>query len=291
MSLQRQVVLCADDFGLTDGVSRGILDLAEQGRLSATSAMTNMPGWRRAAPDLKPYAGRLGIGLHLNLTTGTPIQSMPHLAPGGTFPALGAILSDALRGRLSEEEVADEIRRQVVAFEAVHEAPPDFVDGHQHVHVLPVIRQALFAVLKEKGYAGRIWIRDPSDGMTAILRRPISRGKALIVKALARGFRSQARAAGFDTNEGFSGFAPLDQTVPARRVFSTCLTNLGPRPVVMCHPGHVDDELRSLDPAVESRPEELAYLQSDAFAELLEERGIALALSPAFRESSGHSAG
>ena len=43
----RSVILCADDFGLADGVSRGIVELAWKGRLSATGAMTNMPGWRR----------------------------------------------------------------------------------------------------------------------------------------------------------------------------------------------------------------------------------------------------
>lgn len=284
MSLPRQVVLCADDFGLTDGVSRGILDLAEQGRLSATSAMTNMPGWRRAAPGLRPHVGRIGIGLHLNLTVGVPIQPMPHLAPDGTFPTLGVLLSSVMRRRLSVEEIRDEICRQVVAFEAVHEALPDFVDGHQHVHVLPPVRQALFSALRERGYAGRVWLRDPSDRIASILRRPIGRGKALIVTALARGFRSQARVAGFDTNDGFSGFGPLDLTIESRRIFETSLADLGPRPVVMCHPGYVDDELRSLDPAVESRPEELAYLQSEAFGRLLAERGIGLSKAPVCRD-------
>ena len=47
----RNVILCADDFGLADGVSQGIVELAQMGRLSATGAMTNMPGWRRAAGE------------------------------------------------------------------------------------------------------------------------------------------------------------------------------------------------------------------------------------------------
>ena len=62
MSFFRNVILCADDFGLADGVSRGIVELAEMGRLSATGAMTNMPGWRRAAGDLKPLKARIAVG-------------------------------------------------------------------------------------------------------------------------------------------------------------------------------------------------------------------------------------
>lgn len=82
----RSVILCADDFGLADGVSRGIVELAWKGRLSATGAMTNMPGWRRAAPDLKPLKDRIAVGLHLNFTVGVPLGEMPDLAADGVFP-------------------------------------------------------------------------------------------------------------------------------------------------------------------------------------------------------------
>ncbi|WP_210485589.1 ChbG/HpnK family deacetylase [Microvirga antarctica] len=280
MAATRKVVLCADDFGLSDGVSRGILELAEAGRISATGAMTNMPGWRRAAPDLARVTGRIGIGLHLNLTTGSPIGPMPNLAPGGAFPALRDLLARSLTGRLSLGEIRAEIARQVVAFESVHGAAPMFVDGHQHVHVLPVVRLALLSVLTERGYQEKLWLRDPSDSGRSILGRSVGRGKALLVDILAAGFRARAGAAGFATNDGFSGYAPFDLSVPPERIFAEAFRSLGPRPVVMCHPGYVDEELRGLDPAVESRPLERAYLASPAFARLLRERGIVL--SPGF---------
>lgn len=275
----RNVILCADDFGLADGVSRGIIELAEMSRLSATGAMTNMPGWRRSALHLKPLKGRIAVGLHLNLTTGSPLGPMPRLAPTGAFPTLGTLLPKAMRRQLSVEEVAGEIGRQLDAFLEAHGEPPAFVDGHQHVHVLPAIRPALIRVLTDRGYAGRVWLRDPSDRMAAILRRPIGRSKALVVKSLAQGFARSAQGAGFQTNKGFSGFAPLDLSVPAARIFEAAFSTLGACPVVMCHPGYVDDELCALDPAVESRVEELEYLKSDAFRALLEERELRLASS------------
>jgi len=273
------VVLCADDFGLSDGVSRGIVELAETGRVSATGAMTNMPGWRRAARDLKALKGRVAAGLHLNLTTGSPLGAMPQLASSGAFPPLKALLVKAARRQLPGHEIAEEIERQLDAFTDIYGEPPAFVDGHQHVHVLPVVRPALIRVLAARGHAGRVWLRDPSDRTGAILRRPIGRSKAMIVKALAVGFAGRAHAAGFQTNEGFSGFAPLDLTVPADRVFEEAFSGLGRSPVVMCHPGYVDDELRGLDPAVESRMEELEFLKSEAFGSLLERRGIGLCQS------------
>lgn len=276
MSPFRNVVLCADDFGLSDGVSRGIVELAQMGRLSATGAMTNMPGWTRNAAALKSLEDRLGIGLHLNLTTGAPLGRMPRLASSGAFPSLGKLLMQALRGGLPVSEIQEELARQLDAFIEAHGRPPSFVDGHQHVHVLPGIWPALLMVLTERGYADRVWLRNPSDSIASILRRPISRNKALLVKSLARSFSRNAQAGGFRMNEGFSGFAPFDLSISPERIFATALSALGPSPVVMCHPGYVDDELRGLDPAVESRVRELEYLKSDAFGELLEESGIRL---------------
>jgi len=280
MSSFRTVILCADDFGLADGVSRGIVELAEMGRLSATGAMTNMPGWRRAARSLMPLRDRIAVGLHLNFTAGSPLGPMPRLAPSGRFPDLKDLLPKALKRQLPGGEIAQEISRQIEAFEEALGHAPAFVDGHQHVHVLPAIRPALIQALNARGYAGRVWLRDPSDKAMAILRRPIGRSKALIVKSLARGFARSAHAAGFRTNKGFSGFAPLDLSVPAARVFEEAFSKLGAHPLVMCHPGYVDDELRALDPALQSRVEELNYLKSDAFRDLLEQRGLRLVPRP-----------
>jgi hypothetical protein len=276
----KRLVLCADDYALTEGVSRGILELAERGCISATSVMANMPGWPRLAPALREAAGSIGIGLHLNLTTASPLGTLPGIAPAGAFPNLQDLLRRAATARLPAAEVRSEIERQLDAFEQAFGAPPGFVDGHQHVHVLPVIRTTLLQVLRERGLQGRVWLRDPSDGILPIIRREVSANKALVVKALAIGFRRAARAAGFDTNEGFSGYSPFELATRPERVFGQALIDLGPRPVVMAHPGYADETLRGLDSDVESRPHELAYLGSPAFQDLLQERGVVLSKSP-----------
>ncbi|TCZ57196.1 ChbG/HpnK family deacetylase [Roseicella aquatilis] len=286
--MPRPVVLCADDYALTEGVSRGILDLAQRGRISATGVMANMPGWPRLAAPLRGLGrGTVGIGLHMNLTTGAPLGRMPGLAPAGRLPGLRHLLrrvlpaSGAARAAM-EAELAAEIARQLDTFEQAHGAAPDFVDGHQHVHALPVVRRALLRVLADRYPAGgaRPWLRDPSEGIGAILARGVSADKALVVAALSTGFRRAARAAGFDLNRGFSGFSPLNATTSAARVLERALLRPGPRHLVMCHPGHADEALRALDPAVESRPAELAYLASTAFADLLASRRVILVPRP-----------
>jgi predicted glycoside hydrolase/deacetylase ChbG (UPF0249 family) len=276
----RPVVLCADDFGLTEGVSRGILDLARMGRISAASAMTNRPWWPRLARDLDAIGGELGVGLHLNLTVGAPLGAMPQLAPKGVFPELSEVLRGAFRKRLPLAEIGAEIDRQLTAFEAALGRPPDFIDGHQHVHALPGIRDALLKILRDRGWQGRVWLRDPSDRLGATLRRRVAVRKALTVRMLARGFAAAACAAGFEVNEGFSGFSPFDLARDPAADFPRYFEALGRRPLVMCHPGHVDAELARLDPVGEPREQEYAYLASDTFSDWLRAKNVVLVPRP-----------
>ena len=280
MSFKHRVVLCADDFGLTEGVSRGILDLAHMGRLSATSAMTNCPAFSRMAPGLADLGETIAVGMHLNLTTGAPLGPMPVFAPTGCLPENREVIRRAFTGRMPLEEIAAEIGRQLDAFGMALGRAPDFVDGHNHVHVLPGVRPSLLRALRKRAADG-VWLRDPRDRLAAIVRRGVSVRKALLVRGFAAGFGA-ARRSGLDANAGFSGFSPFDQTTEAEvhRVFDAAFSALGPRPLVMCHPGYADDALRELDSVVGTRALELAYLGSERFRDLLEERGIRLVTRP-----------
>jgi len=274
---RRPVVLCADDYGLSPGVSRGILDLARRQRISATGSMTNIPAFRDAAPALRELSGTIGLGLHLTLTTGAPLGALPRLAPDGRLPPLGRLLSLSLSGRLPAAEIRPEIERQLDAFAAATGRLPDFVDGHQHVHVLAGVRGALLAALDARGWRG--WLRDPGDRLGAIRARPQGR-KAAVVAGLGLGFRRAARRAGFATNRGFSGFSDFAEGEGFAEAFERSFRALGPAPLVMCHPGEIDEALRALDPVVASRPLELAYLGSARFAEFLDREGIRLVPGP-----------
>jgi chitin disaccharide deacetylase len=281
MVAARKIVLCADDYAMSEGISRGIIELLGSGRLSATSVMTNMPEWGSLAPELSPFRRIRGIGLHLNLTTGRPLTEMPFICPAGEFLRLPELIQRAFTGRLPESEIREELDRQLDAFIEVMGQAPDFLDGHQHVHVLPVIRQTLLSVLSQRGLTGAVWLRDPSDGIVPIIRREVGANKALLVKGLAIGFRAAATAASFTTNEGFSGFSPLDPKISGERVITRAFSSLGSRPVIMCHPGYVEPSLRDIDPVVESRPAELAYLASEAFGLFMAERDFELVPRPA----------
>jgi predicted glycoside hydrolase/deacetylase ChbG (UPF0249 family) len=258
------IILCADDYALTEGVSRAVGELAAARRLSATSAMVTMPCWPAMAQRLAVHRGRIAAGLHLNLTLGAPLGAMPRLAPGGVFPRRNALVARALLGLVGRAEVRSEIERQLDAFEKHLGFAPDHIDGHEHVHVLPGVRQSLFEVAARRYRAPKPLLRDPADSWRAIAARGGMQGKAKIVAALARGFGDGALRHGLPTNAGFSGYSSFDLNEPYREELERALRQPGPRHIVMCHPGHPDADLAALDPVVERRRMEYEALMRDA---------------------------
>lgn len=254
------ILLCADDYAMTEGVSRGIEELAAAGRLSATSAMVTTRHWAGDAARVHALKDKIAVGLHFNLTLGAPLGPIPHLAPDGRLPLVGDLVKRAIIGDVDAAEIETETLCQLDAFETAFGSPPDFVDGHQHVHALPRIRTAFLTALKRR-YAGRpLLIRDPSAGLAASARIGVAMPKAILLSALSAGFARAVRAAGFLSNDRFAGVSAFEIGM-AEREFNRFANVTGRFPIVMCHPGFADAELASLDPLTARREEELAVLR------------------------------
>ncbi|EGX99428.1 hypothetical protein AZA_89435 [Nitrospirillum viridazoti Y2] len=274
------IILNADDYGLSPGVSQGILALIRQGRLSGTSCMTATPFWPQHAPWLAEVADRADIGLHLTLTDQEPAGPCPALAPDGRFGTVGDLMIRALTGRLRgaavQADLRAEIERQLDLFEAHAGRPPSHVDGHQHVHLLPGVRGLVLDAVARRYPRGSVYVRDCAEPMAAVLARGVDSVKALIIASLARGLAAAAARRGIPTNRGFRGvydFGP-DRDFPA--LMARFLAPARDRVLIMVHPALPDEVLAGLDPVVASRQVEQAYLSGDAFAHLLEEMGVRL---------------
>lgn len=272
----RPAVVCADDYGLAPGVSDAIAELIGAGRLSATSCMTTMADWRRAAAPLRELVRRApaDVGLHLTLTDQAPLSRASGLAIDGRLPPLGRLLPRALAHALPAAALVDELRAQFDAFEDAWGAPPDYVDGHQHVHVLPGVREAVVAELLRRYPVGRVWVRDCVEPPVRCLRRGESTAKAMFISALGAGLRRQLHAAGIPANDGFSGLHDFSTVRPFGDKMRRFLAALGPRPLLHVHPGRVDAALLGCDALTTPREAELAYLASDEFADDLATAGV-----------------
>ena len=269
----RRLLICADDYAISPAVSAGIRELALAGRLSATGVMTCMRHWPTEAPALRPLAERVAVGLHFTLTDQAPLGPMPVLAPAGRLPAIARLVTLGLFRALPGAEIAAELDRQLDAFEAHFGAPPDFIDGHQHVHLFPGIWPLVLAVFGRRLDPRRCWLRDCSDA--GLWRRPDA-VKAAIIDRFGRALSCAAKARGIRCNRGFSGFYDIRrQSLGA--ALPAMLAGAGDGHLLMVHPGHVDEALRACDSLTEPRQAEWAFLAGPELPACLERLGLAIA--------------
>jgi len=274
----RRIWLCADDYGLSPAVDQAIRDLVAHGRLNATSVMVATPAFDRAAAEalakLNAEAPRVAIGLHVTLTA--PFKPLSaDFAPlkSGAFLPIGGMMTHAFLCRLDRQLLGAEMAAQFAAFRAAFGRPPDFVDGHHHVHLLPQVRDAVLTAVQR--FAPKAWVRQCGRALP-LLQRFADR-KGLLLDLLSFGFCRRAANLGLRTNPGFAGTYHFGAGMPFAELFPRFLDRLPDGGVVMCHPGLVDDELRRLDSLTTRREEEYAYFAGDAFTLALTAHNVTLA--------------
>jgi predicted glycoside hydrolase/deacetylase ChbG (UPF0249 family) len=260
------IILNADDYGLSEGVSRGILELCGARRVSATSAIVTLDRWHGDAAHLLSVRSTTAIGLHLNLTLGRPLITRPHahdLNTEGRLLSIRQLAQRALLGIVDQHAVQAECHAQIMAFRSAVGHLPDFIDGHQHAHVLPKIRHALLAAIANFTWLKPPMIRVPSDRHARSGAYRDEWVKRTVITQLCRGFRKTLEDARLPTNETFAGFSSFNLGHDYGAELGRALDGGGRCHIVMCHPGYGDTELAaSGDPVVERRGEELAGIMS-----------------------------
>jgi len=275
----RKLWLCADDYGISPAVNRAIRDLVGRGRINATSVMVTAPSFSTAEAmalsDLGDPDGRAAIGLHVTLTAPFRPSTRTYrpVAPDGTFLSLSHVFATGLLRRLDPDALATEVESQFAAFWAAFGRSPDFVDGHQHVHLLPQVSDAVLAAMKRS--APDAWIRQ--CGRSVPLRHRWSDPKGLLLDILSIRLRQRSAVCSIRTNPAFAGTYNFRRVADFEALFGSFLQNLPDGGLVMCHPGFVDAELRRLDELTTLREHEHAFFAGERFPALLTAHGIALA--------------
>lgn len=264
----RRVVVCVDDFGLNRRVDDSVIALAQQGRISATGCLVDAPAWQEDAPRLqRECAGLIDIGLHLNLSEA--FAGAPSPLPWNQ------LVLRAYAGALDPNAVRAEIARQLDRFEQTLGRRPDFVDGHRHVHQLPIVRRALVDLLAERHAGARPWLRSCAAPARSPGLPAGERFKAQVIAALgSRGLNRLARRAGFAQNRHLLGVYGFEGTVAEQQArLSAWLRCAEDGDLLMCHtawPAAADPT----DPIAPARAVEHQALAGEAFGRQLAEAGL-----------------
>jgi predicted glycoside hydrolase/deacetylase ChbG (UPF0249 family) len=262
----RVLAVCADDFGLSPGVSHGIARLAGRQRLTAVSCLANAAHWRAAAPMLRDWPRSVDVGLHFNLTEGQPLSDeLRRVWP--RLPSLPRLIVQAHLRRLPVRAIAAELAAQRAAFVHAAHRPPDFVDGHQHVHHLPQVRDVVLDALADGAAAVRNTARVLGPGFALKRGLIAGTGGAALARALAqRDLRHNTALL------GVYDFVPGRYRHWMRGWLASAPGGGG---LLFCHPGDRDTS-GVVDAIAAAREPEAEYLGSAAFDDDLAAAGVVL---------------
>ena len=251
-----RLIINADDFGLTPGINRAVIELHQAGVVSSATLMATGPAFNDAVALALRNPG-LGVGCHLVFTDGIPVshpESIPTLlgADGKTFrPSAIDFAQAALRGTILASDLALETQAQI---QKLQRAGIDVthVDTHKHTHLLPAIGGPVFHVAQR---CGILSLRNPVEPRwsSSLANAPLRRCLEMrLLEQFAPAFlklTQQARACELipEGTLGIAATGTMDAAVLQRALHR--LINHYPDSTyeMLCHPGYNDAALDAQD--------------------------------------------
>jgi len=277
----RRLIVNADDFGLTPGVNRAIVEAHRQGIVTSATLMANGSAFDDAI-HLTQSAQQLSIGCHVVLVDGAPV-SAPSLVPtlinakGLLSKSLNNFALRAISGNLAPAEIQTEAVAQIQKLQAAG-ISVSHLDTHKHTHMIPTVLQALLVAARTCGIRA---VRNPFGVLhfSTLLKRPglwKQSSKVALLNRFGKGFRKTVAQAGLVTPDGTLGIVATGSLDD--RLFDNIVDTI-PEGTweLVCHPGYNDADLDRLRTRLrESRAVELRILTSPEAREALERSGIEL---------------
>jgi hopanoid biosynthesis associated protein HpnK len=283
----RRLIINADDFGLTSGVNRAIAEAHRAGIVTSSTLMANSQAFAEAV-NLAKQSPNLSVGCHVVLTDGAPLSPLEKiptlLSRNGNAnqfrESLASFVLAALRGRLSQQEIADEIAAQISKLQAAG-ISVTHVDSHKHTHIFPVIFKPLLAVARDLGIHA---VRNPFGPLKTLAYAHLMRRPKLwtrytefgILRHFAQQFRKQVEAHGMVTPDGSFGIVVTGALT--QELFDAVIGCI-PEGTweFVCHPGYSNADLDNVRTRLRSsRDVELKILTSEAAGAALKRCGIEL---------------
>ena len=280
----RRLIINADDFGLTQGVNRAIVEAHRDGIVTSSTLMANGQAFDDAILRAKS-APRLSVGCHVVLVDGAPVLDTRKTStlsdkktPDGRFyDSLGSMAIRATLGRVDADEIEAEVTAQIRKLQAAG-VTVSHLDTHKHTHIFPQVLRPLLRAARTCGVPA---VRNPFGPVRfSILAKYPSSWKrysqVTVLNRLGGRFRRSVAGAGLLTPDGTVGIVSTGYM--DNRLFRSVIDSL-PEGTweFVCHPGYNDAELDSIRTRLrESRAEELRLLTSLDVREILARRGVQL---------------
>jgi predicted glycoside hydrolase/deacetylase ChbG (UPF0249 family) len=290
----RKLIVNADDFGLTAGVTRAILETHAGGVVSSATLMANGTAFEDAVTAARS-APNLSVGCHVVLVDGTPVSppdtvdtllAIRSAEPDKFFSSLSAFAARAMLGGFDPDQLVAEVTAQIRKIQSTG-LQVTHLDTHKHAHIFPEI---LVALLRAARICGVRAIRNPfvpAKAMPARLfkgKRNLWKryGQMRMLHTFSKQFLQRTKRAGLLTPDGVIGVietGSLESHGDSSGRSSLLRQTLASLPEgtweLVCHPGYNDADLRAAGTRLlDSREEERRLLTSVELRQFLEEQKI-----------------
>lgn len=271
-----RLIVNADDFGLTSGVNRAILELHQAGVLSSATLMARAPATDEAV-EMALRTPSLGAGCHVVLVDGEPalppkeIPTLCDAVTGRFHSTLGVFLRRLLAGRILKSEIEAEAEAQIALLQG-RGLSLTHIDTHKHTHMFPAVLRPLLRAARKAGVRAVRNPFEPAWGQRATLGAPwIRRAQVQLLRRLRPAFQRIVAQQGFITTSGAIGVLATG-TLDAGTV--TSLLRAMPAGVweLVTHPGYNDAALA----AARTRLVASRAIERDALQSLKHVAGIEL---------------
>jgi hopanoid biosynthesis associated protein HpnK len=246
----KELILNADDFGLTEGVNEGIIRAHREGVLTSTTLMANGLAFDHAVECARANPN-LGVGCHLVLAGGAPVsppEEIPSLVDGsGRMPrSLPAFVARVSVGAVRAKDIEREFRAQIGKIRSAG-IEPTHLDTHKHTHAHPRVMKVLAHVAQDLGITR---VRKPAEYLRDSWRvmwselgaSPAQFGAVVAVRLLSANFCSISKKHGLRSPDTFLGVAATGQLGP--EALCHLIDTIGEgRTEIMLHPGACDEDL------------------------------------------------
>jgi chitin disaccharide deacetylase len=282
----KRLIVNADDFGLTESINCGIIAAHRNGILTSASLLANGPAFDEAIASSQ-HVPQLSVGVHLNISEGTPISLATHISTivngsGELYLKPLQLWVRILKRQINVDHIYTECRAQIrKVFEA--SIGPTHLDGHLHMHVLPQLSRMVIALAHEFHIP---WVRCPTEdleatlpllwkiggGVPALQRSAI----AYAVASSARRLKEELRIAGLACPAAFLGLAHTGFLDTQALSALLALVPDGATEL-MCHPGYTSAQVESLGGELtHQRETEVLALTAREVKETVRSLGIGL---------------
>ncbi len=294
----RKLIVNADDFGLTAGVNRAIVETHAGGVVSSTTLMANGAAFEDAVTAARSVPN-LSVGCHVVLVDGTPVSppdtvdtllAIRSAEPDKFYSSLSAFAARAMLGGFDRDQLVAEVTAQIRKIQATG-LQVTHLDTHKHAHIFPEI---LVALLRAARICGVRAIRNPFVPLKAMHARQFKGkrdlwkryGQVRMLHTFSGQFRQRTKRAGVLTPDGVVGVIETG-SVDTSLLRSTLASLPEGTWELVCHPGYNDADLRAVRTRLlDSREEERRLLTSAELRQFLEEQEISVISYREFAESS-----